>query len=251
MALFKSGNPVLNEDTFSKSFSYTDNQVMTVKGTLNKFGILFLLTLASAGYAWKMVYSGVDIITYMWVSVFGALGLALVTNFKREWSPYTAPAYALVKGFAIGGLSAIYDFSFQKYAPNLISNAIMITFGVVAAMFLLYKFNIIRATPLLKKVIITASLGIFFFYLIAIGLHFGGIDIPFLHEGSTFGIIFSLAVVSIAALRLILNFDLIENGANMGAPKYMEWFSAFGLLVTIVWLYLEILQLLAKLSKRN
>jgi uncharacterized YccA/Bax inhibitor family protein len=251
MAFFKSGNPVLNEDTFSKSYAYTDNQAMTVKGTLNKFGILFLLTLASAGLAWKMAYSGVDIMTYMWVSIFVAFGLALLTAFKVQWAPYLSPAYALVKGFAIGGISALYDYAFEKYAPNIISNAILITFGVVGAMFLLYKFNIIRATPLFKKVIITASLGIGFFYLIAIGLHFAHIDIPFLHEGSTFGIIFSLVVVTVAAMRLILNFDLIENGAKAGAPKYMEWYGAFGLLVTIVWLYLEILQLLAKLSKRD
>jgi uncharacterized YccA/Bax inhibitor family protein len=118
-------------------------------------------------------------------------------------------------------------------------------------MYGLYRFNVIKATPMFKKIVITATLGIAIFYLIAIGLHFVNIDIPFLHEGSTFGIIFSLVVVGLAAMNLILDFDLIENGAKMGAPKYMEWYCGFALLVTIVWLYIEILRLLAKLSKRN
>ena len=250
MALFKSGNPVLNEDTFS-SFSYTDNEVMTVKGTLNKFGILFLLTMATAGLAWKMAYSGVQIQTYMWVSVFGGLGIAFIMAFKMSLAPYLAPLYALVKGFAVGAISAYYNYAFEKIAPNIITQAVALTFGVVVAMFLLYKFNIIKATPLFTKIIITATAGIAIFYLIAIGLHFANINIPFLHEGSTFGIIFSLIVVALAALNLILDFDLIENGSKSGAPKYMEWYGAFALLVTIVWLYLEILKLLSKLAKRD
>jgi uncharacterized YccA/Bax inhibitor family protein len=251
MALFKSGNPALNEKAFSKSFTYANDEVMTVKGTLNKFGILFLMTMATAGLAWKMVYSGVDVTTYMWVSVFAALGIAVIIAFKMEWSAYLAPVYALVKGFAVGAISAFYNYAFEKVAPNIITQAVALTFGVVIAMYLLYKFNVIKATPTFKKIIITATLGIAVFYLIAIGLHFANIEIPFLHEGSTFGIIFSLVVVGLAAMNLILDFDLIENGANAGAPKFMEWYGAFGLLVTIVWLYLEILRLLAKLSKRN
>jgi uncharacterized YccA/Bax inhibitor family protein len=224
---------------------------MTVKGTLNKFGILFLMTMATAGLAWKMFYSGVNVTTYMWVSVFGALGIALVIAFKMEWSAYLAPVYALVKGYAVGAISAVYNFAFADYAPNIITQALTLTFGVVIAMFLLYKFNIIKATPIFKKIIITATLGIAVFYLIAIGLHFANIDIPFLHSGGTFGIIFSLVVVGLAAMNLILDFDMIENGVKAGAPKFMEWYGAFGLLVTIVWLYLEILRLLAKLSKKD
>lgn len=253
MALFKSGNPVLNEKTFSGGYTYLDSdaEVMTVKGTLNKFGILFLLTMASAGYAWKMVYSNVDVFTYMVVCALAAFAVALITAFKKEWSPFLAPVYAILKGFVVGSVSAIYDNVFAKSAPHIITTAVGLTFGVVIAMYLLYKFNIIRATPLFKKIIYTATLGIAIFYLIALGLSFAHIDIPFLHEGSPFGIIFSLVVVGIAAMRLILNFDFIESGAGQRVPKYMEWFSAFGLLITIVWLYLEILQLLAKLSDRK
>jgi len=251
MALFKSGNPALNEKTFEKSFSYVGAESMTVNGTLNKFGILFLMTMATAGLAWKMVASGVDVTTYMWMSVFGALGVAVILAFKMEWSAYLAPVYALIKGYAVGAISAYYNFAFQKVAPNIITQAVALTFGVVIAMYFLYKFNVIKATPTFKKIIITATLGIAVFYLIAIGLHFAGISIPFLHEGSTFGIIFSLVVVALAAMNLILDVDMIENGVNHGAPKFMEWYCAFGLLVTIVWLYIEILRLLSKFASRK
>lgn len=251
MALFKSGNPALGEKAFSQTYTVYGDEAMTVKGTLNKFGILFLLTMATAGLAWKMAASGVQIVTYMWVSLFATLGIGLLMTFKKNVAPYAAPIYALFEGFFVGGISAYYNFAFEKIAPNIIMQAVLLTFGVVIAMYLLYKFNIIKASPLFKKIVITATIGIALFYLINIGLHFAGISIPFLHEGSPIGIIFSLVVVGLAAMNLILDFDLIENGAKMGAPKYMEWYGGFALLVTIVWLYLEILRLLSKLAKRN
>lgn len=251
MALFKSGNPALGEKAFSQTYTVYGDEAMTVKGTLNKFAVLFLLTMATAGLAWKMAASGVQIGTYMWVSLFATLGIGLLITFKKSVVPYAAPIYALFEGFFVGGISAYYNYAFQKIAPNIIMQAVLLTFGVVIAMYLLYKFNIIKASPLFKKIIITATIGIALFYLINIGLHFAGIRIPFLHEGSPIGIIFSLVVVGLAAMNLILDFDLIENGAKMGAPKYMEWYGGFALLVTIVWLYLEILRLLSKLAKRN
>jgi uncharacterized YccA/Bax inhibitor family protein len=251
MALFKSGNPALGEKTFSQPFAVYGDEAMTVKGTLNKFGILFLLTMATAGLAWKMVNSGVDITTYLWVSLFAGIGVSLVLKFKPNLSPYLAPVHALIQGFFVGGISAFYNYAFEKIAPNIITQAVLLTFGVVIAMFLLYRFNILKATPLFKKIIITATAGIMLFYLISIGLHFAGISIPFLHEGSPIGIIFSLVVVALAAMNLIVDFDMIENGSKMGAPKYMEWYGGFALLVTIVWLYLEILRLLSKFAKRN
>ena len=251
MALFKSGNPALNEKTFSKSLAYQDADSMTVNGTLNKFGILFLLTLASAGFSWKMVYSGVDVTPYIWPCVIGTLGIAVLLVFKMQWAPYLAPAYAIIKGFAVGVISAFYNHAFDKIAPNIIMQAVALTFGVVIAMYALYRFKVIQATPLFKKIVITATLGIAVFYLIAFVLSRFNINIPFLHEGSTFGIIFSLIVVGLAAMNLIIDFDFIENGAKAGAPKFMEWYAAFGLLVTIIWLYIEILRLLAKLSSRK
>ncbi len=169
----------------------------------------------------------------------GGFVIALVMVFKQTWSPWLAPAYALAEGLFVGAISAYFNSAFAERAPFIIMQAVGLTFGTVIAMFILYKMRVIRATETFKSVIITATMGIAIFYLISIGLRFFNIDIPFIHEGSTFGIIFSLVVVGIAALNLILDFDMIERGSNMGAPKYMEWYGAFGLLVTIVWLYLE------------
>lgn len=251
MSFFKSGNPTLSEKVFDRAIGAQHEEVMTVRGTLNKFGILFILTLGTAGLAWKMANDGVNITTYMWVAVFAALGIAVLTTFKPQLANYTGPLYALAKGFALGGISAFYNYRFDKIAPGIITQAVTITFGVALAMFALYHFRIIKATERFKSIVITATVGIFFFYLIALILGAFGVIIPFLHEGSTIGIIFSLFVVGLAALNLILDFDMIEQGAAQGAPKYMEWYGAFGLLVTIAWLYLEILRLLAKLSDRK
>lgn len=251
MALFKSGNPALSEKIFDKAIGAQHTDVMTVRGTLNKFGILFLLVMATAGLAWKMAASGVNVMPYMIASIIGGLILALITIFKPQWAAWTAPLYALVEGFFLGTISSYYNFAFAKLAPNIITQAVGLTFGVVIAMFALYYFRVIKATERFKSVVITATAGIAIFYLISIVLGLFGVSIPFIHEGSTIGIIFSLVVVGIAALNLILDFDMIEQGAQRGAPKYMEWYGAFGLLVTIVWLYLEILRLLAKLSDRR
>ena len=250
MAFFKSGNPTLGEKTFERSAQIPHSESMTVQGTLNKFGILFMLSLATAAFAWKMFVSNVNIIPYMWGSVIGALIIALVLAFRMQLSPYLAPVYALLKGFAVGAISAVYNYAFAEVAPNIVMQAVFITFGVVIAMFFLYKFRIIRATETFKSVVITATIGVFFFYIIALALRAFGINIPFLHEGSTIGILFSLFVVGLAALNLILDFDMIEQGSKRNAPKFMEWYGAFGLLVTIVWLYLEILRLLSKFAKR-
>ncbi len=251
MALFKSGNPALSEKIFDKAIGAQHTDVMTVRGTLNKFGILFLLVMATAGLAWKMAASGVNVMPYMIASIIVGFILALVTIFKPQYAAWTAPLYALVEGFFLGTISSYYNFAFAKLAPNIITQAVGLTFGVVIAMFALYYFRVIKATERFKSVVITATAGIAIFYLISIVLGLFGVSIPFIHEGSTIGIIFSLVVVGIAALNLILDFDMIEQGAQRGAPKYMEWYGAFGLLVTIVWLYLEILRLLAKLSDRR
>lgn len=251
MALFKSGNPTLGEKIFDRPVSLLNAETMTVRGTLNKFGILFLMVLASAGFAWKLFYSNVDIMGYMWAAVIIALIMAVVITFKKEWSGYLTPVYALFEGFALGALSAAYNHIFEKRAPDIITQAVGLTFGVVIAMYLLYNFKVIKATERFKSIVITATAGIAIFYLISMVLRMFGVTIPFIHEGSTIGIIFSLVVVGIAAMNLILDFDRIEEGANVGAPKYMEWYCSFGLLVTIVWLYLEILRLLSKLADRK
>lgn len=251
MALFKSSNPALSEKIFDRAIATPHADAMTVRGTLNKFGILLVLALATAGLAWKMAASGVNVVPYMWASAIGGFGLALLTIFKPQWGAWTAPVYALLEGFFLGTISSYYNFAFAKIAPNIVIQAVGLTFGVVIAMYGLYHFRIIKATERFKSVIITATVGIAVFYLISMVLGFFGINIPFIHEGSTMGIIFSLVVVGIAALNLILDFDMIEQGSRQGAPKFMEWYGAFGLMVTIIWLYLEILRLLAKLADRR
>ncbi len=263
MALFESGNPTLSEKKFSSTVlsEFEDVQnAMTVKGTLNKFGLMFLLTLAAAYYTWKEFAGGGNVWPYILVGVFGGLGVALVVSFKKEWSPYLAPAYALLQGLVLGGISAYFEYGAQSatttgfYAggySGIVIQAIALTFSVVTGMYLLFKFNIIRATQKFKAIVVTATVGLGIFYLVLWIVSFFNVPMPgFLYQGSALGIGFSLFVVALAAMNLILDFDMIEKGAEMGAPKYMEWYGAFGLLVTIIWLYMEILRLLSKLNRR-
>lgn len=254
MALFKSGNPALSENRFRDTVlgdivNYENS--MTLKGTLNKFGFMLLMLMGSAYYSWKEFAGGGNVQPLIWTGLIGGLVLAFVIIFKKEWSPYLAPAYALMEGLFLGAISAIYNDAFAAKAPNIVMNAVGLTFGTAIAMYLLYSFKIIKATEKFKSVIFTATAGIAIFYLISMVLGFFGVHMAFLHEGSIMGIGFSLVVVAIAALNLILDFDMIEQGTVAGAPKYMEWYGAFGLMVTIVWLYLEILRLLSKLSDRR
>jgi len=255
MALFKSGNPALSENKFRDTVLadvITHDNAMTVRGTLNKFGFLFLMVLGTSFYSWKEFAEGGNVVPLIWTGALGGLVIAIVVSFKKEWSPYLAPAYALMEGLFVGAISAMYNSAFAEKAPNIVINAVGLTFGVAIAMYLLYSFKIIKATEKFKSIIITATVGIAIFYVLVLVLRMFGFDnMPFLHEGSPLGIAFSLFVVSIAALNLILDFDMIEKGSEMGAPKYMEWYGAFGLLVTIVWLYLEILRLLSKISGRK
>lgn len=251
MALFKSGNPALSEKNFQNTIVTDPALAMTVRGTLNKFGFLFLMVMGTAFYSWKEFNGGGNVVPLIWTGVIGGLIVAFIIIFKKEWAPYLAPAYALLEGLFLGAISAMYNNAFGQKAPDLIMNAVGLTFGTAIAMYLLYSFKIIRATQKFKAIIITATLGIAIFYFITLILGMFNINVSFLSQGTTIGILFSLFVVAIAALNLILDFDMIERGTEAGAPKYMEWYGAFGLLVTIVWLYLEILRLLAKLGSRR
>ena len=254
MAIFKSGNPALSEKKFTSTVIteiVDPANAMTVSGTLQKFGFLLLLVLGSSFYSWKQFAEGGAVTGMIWTGAIGGLIIALVITFKKEWSGFLAPLYALMEGLFLGAISAMYNSAFAEKAPNIVINAVGLTFGVAVAMYLLYSFKIIRATERFKSIVITATVGIALFYVLVMVLRmFGFENMPFLHEGSTFGIIFSLVVVGIASMNLILDFDMIERGSEMGAPKYMEWYGAFGLMVTIVWLYLEILRLLSKISRR-
>ncbi len=255
MAFLKSGNPALSEKKFTStviSDVLLNENAMTLKGTLNKFGFLFLMVLGTSFYSWKEFAEGGNVMPLILTGAIGGLVVAIVISFKKEWAPYLAPLYALLEGLFVGAISAMYNGAFGEKAPNIVINAVGLTFGVAIAMYLLYSFKIIKATEKFKSVIITATVGIAIFYVLVFVLRMFGFDnMPFLHEGSVFGILFSLFVVTIAALNLILDFDMIEKGTEMGAPKYMEWYGAFGLMVTIVWLYIEILRLLGKISGRD
>lgn len=251
MALFKSGNPTLTEKAFQSSMATNYVERMTLRGTLNKFGFMLLMLMGTAYYSWKEFAGGGNVQVLMWTGLIGGFVLAMVIIFKKEWAPYLAPAYALMEGLFLGAISAMYNYAFEKQAPGIVMNAVGLTFGTAIAMYLLYSFKIISATERFKSIIMTATAGIAIFYLIAMVLRLFGVQMAFLHEGSMIGIGFSLVVVAIAALNLILDFDMIEQASAAGAPKSMEWYGAFGLMVTIVWLYLEILRLLSKLSDRK
>lgn len=251
MALFQSGNPTLSEKQFEKSLTSGAGETMTVRGTMNKFGFLMLMVMAGAAFAWQWFDAGKNPMPLMLGGALGGLVVALVITFKKEWSGYLAPAYAILEGLFVGAISAYFNFLFQEKYPGIITHAVLITFAVAASMYLLFTLRIIKVTDKLRSIIFVATASIAVFYLLTWILSFFGIQFTFLTTGSTFGIIFSLAVIAIAALNLVLDFDMIEKGSEMGAPKYMEWYGAFGLLVTLVWLYLEILRLLAKMNSRK
>jgi uncharacterized YccA/Bax inhibitor family protein len=251
MELFKSGNPTLSEKAFHQPTLAGTGQTMTVRGAMNKFGFLLLMVLASSYYSWNAFYEGKSMMPFILIGALGGLVVAMIIIFKKEWSPFLAPAYGLLEGLFVGAISAYYNNAFGQNYPGIIMQAVGLTFAVAIAMFLLYSFRIIKATQKFKAIIFTATAGIAVFYFITWILSFFGVQMAFLYTGSTFGIGFSLFVIAIAALNFILDFDMIERGSAAGAPKYMEWYGAFGLLVTLVWLYLEILRLLAKMNSRR
>jgi uncharacterized YccA/Bax inhibitor family protein len=243
----RTSNPALNEKAFKGQVAVGD--AMTLQGTINKTGLLLLCVVASAAWTWGLSHSNTPEAVYPWMigGIIGGLVVALVTIFKKTWSPFTAPMYALLEGLALGGISAI----FEKTYPGVAIQAVGLTLGTLFVMLLAYKTGMIRATQGFKVGVIAATGGIMVFYLIGMVLRvFFHFQIPVIYAGGLWGILFSLFVVIIAALNLVLDFDMIETGVNGGAAKYMEWYGAFGLMVTLIWLYLEILRLLGKVRRR-
>lgn len=251
MALFNSSNPTLTEKSFNRSMGVPGSGTMTFGGTLNKFGFLFLMVMATAFYVWNEASVGNSIQGYMMGGMIGGLIVAIVLIFKPTLAQYLAPAYALLEGLVIGGISSIYNDAFSAVAPGIVTQAVVLTFGTAIAMYLLYTFRIIRVTERFRSIMFAAIGGIALFYLITFVLSLFGVQVTGLHNGSLLSIGISIAITAIAALSLLLDFDRIEQGSAMGAPKYMEWYCAFGLLVTLVWLYIEILRLLGNLYGRR
>ncbi len=253
MAAFESGNPTLSQKIFSRSITQDEAGTMTVRGTINKFGFLLLMVIAGAAYTWYLYYNNEQqsMMTFMWVGLIGGIISVIAISFKPTLAPYLSPAYGILEGFALGAFSAILNDAFSKNYPGLVIQAVGLTFGVALAMFLLYNFRVIKATQRFKSIIFSATAGIAMFYVITLVLRMFHVNVPFMYDSSALGIGLSIFVVAIAALNLIIDFDMIERGADMGAPKFMEWYGAFGLLVTMVWLYVEILRLLSRFAGRK
>lgn len=243
----RSGNPALTADTFRDTRATVGGESMTIQGTVNKTAIALLILMATASYTWNLGIADPRVPAFTMVGLIGGLVVAMVTIFKKEWAGTTTPIYAALEGLALGGISATFEARF----PGLVSQAVFLTFGTLGALLLAYRSGMIKATENFKLGIFAATGGIAVIYLLNFVMSFFGSSIPVVHSSGTFGIIFSVIVVGVAALNLVLDFDFIERGAEHGAPKYMEWYGAFGLLVTLVWLYLEILRLLSKLQERR
>lgn len=265
--MFRSSNPTLKEGLFSESGAFADGQSMTIQGAVNKSLIMLVLLVAAAAWVWSGITpllsqaavasrAGISTLASQGSSMvlpfaiggfFVALILAFVISFKPNWSAYLAPVYAIGEGLALGGISAIIEFRY----PGIVMQAVLLTFGTLFCLLMAYKFNIIRVTDKFRLGLIVATGAICLIYVINMVMGFFHASIPFVTGNGFFGIAFSLFVVGIAALNLVLDFDLIERGAESGAPKYMEWYSGFALMVTLVWLYIEILNLLMKLRSRD
>jgi uncharacterized YccA/Bax inhibitor family protein len=256
MALMKTSNPALSENTFRNlsgagyggSADVTGS--MTLNGTVNKTGILLVCAIATAAWTWHLFLQSrdyADVMPLMLVGLIGGLIFAMITIFKKEWSPVTAPIYALLEGLVLGGISAALELRY----PGIAIQAVSLTFGTLFVLLLAYRSGLIKVTQKFRLGIIAATGGIMVFYLLEMLLGFFGIRFAAINGSGVIGIGFSLFVVAIAALNLVLDFDFIERGVQFGAPKYMEWYGAFGIMVTLVWLYLEILRLLSKIRSRN
>src|SRR3989344_1782996 len=247
----RTGNPALNAKTFvvPRLRDAAAERGMTIEGTVNRTGLLLVLLLLGAGWSWRVFYAeGVAAtMPYIWGGALGGFVVALVTIFKKEWAAVTAPVYAVLEGLCLGALSGFFETQF----PGIVLQAVGLTFGTLLALLVAYKSGVIKATENFKLGVVAATGGSALVYITTLVLGFFGVQIPFIHGSGPLGILFSLFVVVIAALNLVLDFDFIESGGAQGAPRFMEWYAAFGLMGTLIWLYPEILRLLAKLRSRD
>ena len=257
MALIKTSNPALGQNTFRDvagsgyGGAIDAANRMTLSGTVNKTAILLLCAVATAGWTWHLFVASHDVSAVSGLMMLGLIGgmvLAFATIFKKEWAPVCAPLYALLEGLALGGISAIFE---MRY-PGIAFEAVGLSFATLFVMLFLYKAHVIRVTKKFMIGVIAATGGIMLFYIVEMLLGFFGIHMfASLNGSGPIGIGFSLLIVGVAALNLVLDFDFIEQGVTYGAPKYMEWYGAFGIMVTLVWLYLEMLRLLSKINSNR
>lgn len=243
----ESSNPVLTK-AFGRPNYLPTHERMSVGGTVNKTGLLVGVASLTAVYPWTLLTQArmAELNSFMWGGLIVGFILALAVSFKPTWAPWGAPLYAACEGLALGGISAMMNAAY----PGIALQALAGTFGTLAVMLLLYKAGVLKATAGFRTGVMAATGGIAVIYLVSMLFNWFGITVPFIYGSGLFGVGFSLLVVGIAALNLVLDFDLIQKGSQAGAPKYMEWFGAFGLMVTLVWLYLEILRLSSKLRSK-
>jgi uncharacterized YccA/Bax inhibitor family protein len=246
----KTSNPVLQESTFRRT-SYDAADRMTVQGVVLKTAVLLLVTLLTAGWMWiRFLKQGMTPqSTNIWIisSAIVGLVLAIATSIKKEWAPILAPFYACAEGIFLGALSVI----FEQVFPGIVAQATLCTFSTLAAMLIAYETGLIKPTETLKRIIVAATGGIFLAYLASFILGLFGVNMNFMFGSGIFSLVVSVVVICVAALNFILDFDFIEQGAKAGAPKYLEWYGAFALLVTLVWLYIEFLRLISNLRGRD
>ncbi len=247
----RSSNPALLSNPFSGFGIVSESKTMTIRGTVNKTAILLLLVLLPAAWVWqRFEHAGQNIgAVQMWMTLglIGGFILSLATIFKKNWAPMTAPFYAVMEGLFLGGISVI----FQQSYPGIVMQAVSLSIATLLVMLVSYQSGWVKPTESFKWGVMAATGGIALVYVVSIILGFFHINVPFVSGSGIFSILFSLFVVGIAALNFILDFDFIEQGSRGGAPKYMEWYGAFALMVTLIWLYIEILRLLAKINARR
>ena len=247
--LMRTSNPALNERAFQGERAVL-GEAMTLQGTVNKTGVLLICAVATAAWTWNLFLHSHSPQTVMPLAVLGGIGgliVAMVTIFKKEWSGVTAPIYALLEGLVLGSISAMLELRF----PGIAIQAVSLTFGTLVVLLLAYRSGLIAVTEKFRLGVIAATGANALFYIVEIVLGFFGVHFTAINGSGAIGIGFSIFVVIIAALNLVLDFDFIETGVRVGAPKYMEWYGAFGLMVTLIWLYFEILRLLSKLRSRD
>lgn len=243
----RSSNPAFRNGILNRAGERTADGVMSLGGTIAKTFLLLALAIGSAMYTWTQVATRPGQIGFLiMVGAIGGLVVALVTIFVPRFAPVTAPIYAVLEGLALGGISTLYNAQYR----GLPVQAVMLTFAVFMVMLALYRFRIIRATERFRSVLLAAGMGLMLFYLVHLVMGFFGTGIGIVNGASPLGIGFSVVAAGIASFFLILDFDLVEEGIAKGAPKHMEWYAGFSLLVTLVWLYLELLRLLGKIRER-
>lgn len=251
----KTSNPTLNKKILQNhTYDSSASGVMTVQGTVNKIGLMLLLVVAAATFTWGKVFNPSEIAEGMasvniWMLVGGIGGfiVALITIFNKQRAPMLAPIYAILQGLFLGGISAY----FEAMISGIVFKAVLLTFAVLFSLLFAYKTKIIKVTDKFRAGVFAATAGIAIAYFASFILGMFGINMSFMHGGGTLGLLISVGIVIVAALNLVLDFDFIEKGAEASLPKYFEWYGAFGLMVTLIWLYLEILRLLAILTGRD